>query len=200
MSNRRHTKEALASAIKESFTWAEVCRYLGVKPATGSQTYIKSLCVKFGLDFSHFTGKSGFKGGVPANKLTIEEYLAKGEEAKSHVLRKKLIESGIKSKACERCGLTEWLGREIPLELDHIDSNHFNNDLFNLQILCPNCHAVKTLEAREERNAASPKPPMLYSKDCPTCSGKMNLRSSQCRKCSKSKVNFKPRKLKIFEG
>ena len=30
----------------------------------------------------------------------------------------------------------------MPLEIHHIDGNHKNNHLENLQILCPNCHAL----------------------------------------------------------
>lgn len=37
--------------------------------------------------------------------------------------------------------LTEWNGKPIPLELHHKDGNHYNNDLTNLEVLCPNCHA-----------------------------------------------------------
>ena len=32
------------------------------------------------------------------------------------------------------------MGQSIPLELHHIDFNHYNNSLDNLQILCSNCH------------------------------------------------------------
>ena len=30
----------------------------------------------------------------------------------------------------------------IPLELHHIDGNNQNNNLTNLTLLCPNCHAM----------------------------------------------------------
>jgi len=42
---------------------------------------------------------------------------------------------------CEVCGITEWMGRPAPLELDHTDGNPFNNQLDNLRLICPNCHA-----------------------------------------------------------
>lgn len=39
---------------------------------------------------------------------------------------------------CKRCG---W--KQVPkiLQVHHIDENRSNNDITNLEILCPNCHA-----------------------------------------------------------
>jgi hypothetical protein len=37
-----------------------------------------------------------------------------------------------------------WNDKPIPLELHHKDGDHFNNELSNLQILCPNCHAQQS--------------------------------------------------------
>ena len=42
---------------------------------------------------------------------------------------------------CECCKLSEWLGKIIPLELEHTDGNRKNNTRENLKLLCPNCHA-----------------------------------------------------------
>jgi hypothetical protein len=56
-------------------------------------------------------------------------------------LRGRLIRAGLKEARCEVCGLTEWRGESIQLELDHIDGNRSNNSLPNLRMLCPNCHA-----------------------------------------------------------
>lgn len=42
---------------------------------------------------------------------------------------------------CEVCGITEWMGRAAPLELDHRDGNPLNNQLDNVRLICPNCHA-----------------------------------------------------------
>lgn len=43
--------------------------------------------------------------------------------------------------SCLHCGLSEWLGKSIKLELDHIDGNNKNNSRNNLRLLCPNCHS-----------------------------------------------------------
>ena len=41
---------------------------------------------------------------------------------------------------CNCCGLFDWLGEPISLDLDHIDGNNKNNFPDNLRLLCPNCH------------------------------------------------------------
>ena len=43
--------------------------------------------------------------------------------------------------SCNKCGLTEWLGESITLELEHKDGNNKNNKRENLELLCPNCHS-----------------------------------------------------------
>ena len=35
-----------------------------------------------------------------------------------------------------------WNGQTIPLELHHVNGNNKDNSLENLQLLCPNCHAL----------------------------------------------------------
>lgn len=47
---------------------------------------------------------------------------------------------------CTKCGWSEinpHTGR-VPLEIDHIDDDPFNHSPQNLQVLCPNCHSLKT--------------------------------------------------------
>ena len=38
--------------------------------------------------------------------------------------------------------LKSWLGAKIPLELHHINGDNTDNRIENLQLLCPNCHAL----------------------------------------------------------
>ncbi len=139
----RYTDEQIAKAVAESESWGGVCRALGCNPRTGSQTHAKKRAVKAGVDFSHFTGQNWKKGKVFGPKRPVQYYLLKnGPFVKSHDLKLRLIKEGLKEAKCESCLLDSWCGNKIPLELDHVDGDHNNNELTNLRILCPNCHAM----------------------------------------------------------
>lgn len=62
-----------------------------------------------------------------------------GEKVHPQTLRKHIIDE--RGHKCSCCGLSEWMGQEIPLELDHIDGDSTYNFSINLRLLCPNCHA-----------------------------------------------------------
>ena len=40
---------------------------------------------------------------------------------------------------CQICNISEWMGKEVPLVLDHIDGNSDNWNLENLRLICGNC-------------------------------------------------------------
>lgn len=48
---------------------------------------------------------------------------------------------GERGHQCECCKLTEWLGKQITLEMEHVDGDSRNNQKENLKLLCPNCHS-----------------------------------------------------------
>lgn len=43
---------------------------------------------------------------------------------------------------CQKCGNKEWLGEQIPLEINHINGNNQEHQLQNVELLCCNCHAL----------------------------------------------------------
>lgn len=57
------------------------------------------------------------------------------------VTRHKQVLIEERGHVCECCGNSEWIGKPITLELEHIDGDNRNNIRENLKLLCPNCHS-----------------------------------------------------------
>ena len=72
------------------------------------------------------------------HKVKIDKWLNEGVVPGNTTLRRYFTE---KYDSCQICGITEWNGNHIGLELDHIDGNATNNVECNLRLICPNCHS-----------------------------------------------------------
>ena len=70
-----------------------------------------------------------------------DELLVRGRPTGRDHLKGRLFAASLKEKRCERCGLTEWRGKPVGLQLHHKNGDGTDNRLPNLEILCPNCHA-----------------------------------------------------------
>lgn len=144
MAKSNYTDEQFRQAVKNNLSIAGVCRELGIKPVGGNYKTVNNKISQMNLDTSHFTGKAWNQGDRyrPITKAKdLQEILQKGTTYQSYKLAQRLIKEGIKNKVCEVCGNTEWLGQSIKLELHHVNGDHNDNRLENLQLLCPNCHA-----------------------------------------------------------
>ena len=56
-------------------------------------------------------------------------------------IKKYLIEQ--RGHQCEVCTNTSHNGKPIPINVDYIDNNSYNNVETNLQLICPNCKSQK---------------------------------------------------------
>ena len=136
----RADDDRLGELVRTSTSIRQVIIGLGCKPTGASYRGVKERIEILGISTSHFTGQ-GWMGGrtFPERQKSVEQLIAAG--AATGEIRKRLISSGRRQHRCETCERTAWCGRPIPLELDHIDGDRDNNDLTNLRLLCPNCHA-----------------------------------------------------------
>lgn len=153
----KYTKEKLEPVVAESRAISEILRKLDLKQSGGNHTHISKKIKSFGLDTSHFIGRSWNRGKQAKNKYSEEDFIKHvlvldGPAWNSHNIKLKLFEFGLKEKKCENCPQGEiWNGKELRFHLDHDNGNHSDNRLKNLKILCPNCHSQTPTYAAKKR-------------------------------------------------
>ncbi len=132
---KKLSEEEFAKLVKESRSFQDLAARIGyVKTGGGTQTALKQAVKDKGLDTSHFKGMGWNKDNFDYSTFK-DGYLKKNGKGTLKALL------SIKGRKCENCGLDTWLEKPITLEIHHIDGNHNNNHLDNLQLLCPNCHS-----------------------------------------------------------
>ena len=152
---QNRTKAEFENAVKQSNSIAGVCRHLGIKACGGNYRIVHNAIEKYSLDTQHFTGQGWNKGLAfkPFKEKPLKEILVADSSYQSFKLKRRLLQDNIKQHICEHCGLSEWQGNPIPLELHHINGDNRDNRLDNLTLLCPNCHALT--ESYRGRNKAA---------------------------------------------
>jgi hypothetical protein len=144
---QRYDTAHLSQLVAESDSFTEVCRKLNKKPVGGTITNMKLMCQRFGIDYSHMTGRAHLRGRPSTRRTKAEDRLVMGTPTDHRVsagrLRRSMFDVGFKH-SCNVCGISEWNGLSLVLEIDHIDEQYWNNTKENLQFLCPNCHSQKT--------------------------------------------------------
>lgn len=56
-------------------------------------------------------------------------------------IKRRLLEAGILSNRCQECGISEWRGRPLSIQIDHRNGVRDDHRVENLRMLCPNCHS-----------------------------------------------------------
>lgn len=131
----KFSEEQLQKFVQKSNSFAELKRKIRYADSRGSSLpSLKKMIEKYQFDIGHFTGQ-----GWNQNNFDYSRF-RKGNAVKSADAVKAL--SYKRGRKCECCGLTEWQRQEIPLQVHHLDGDRLNNEEENLQLLCPNCHAL----------------------------------------------------------
>ncbi len=122
--SRRYDWEAIQAAYDEGLSYSECAARFGFNSATWYQAVAR--------------------GEVKPRPraMPLEELLVpnRPQTNRSH-LKLRLLAAGLKENRCERCGLTEWDGRPLNMQLHHVNGQGQDNRLENILFLCPNCHA-----------------------------------------------------------
>jgi hypothetical protein len=137
-----YTKEILSKICAESYSYRQCLDKMGIVPAGGNYICLKKHIQLHNIDISHFKLQGWNKGKKLGPKRSIGDYLSNKQTIQSWKLKRRLLEDKFFDPKCYQCNNEYWLDKPIPLELHHIDGNNANNNLSNLTLLCPNCHAL----------------------------------------------------------
>lgn len=140
--------DVLPDIIHECFSIADVLRAVGLKDQGNNHKTAKKAIEKFNLDTSHF--KKSFGGS--ASPYIYEEVFSKNSAVARQTLKSWINRLDLLKQRCYSCGITEWQGKPITLDLDHINGINNDNRIENLRYLCPNCHSQTPTHRGKNRN------------------------------------------------
>ena len=143
------TPSELQQLLDESNGYSDVLRKVGMNPKGGNPNTLKKIIEEYNLNtdkmdanrkklYQKDTILTHQKNTIPLTEIIIKN---KYPNYSSSTLLKRLVKEGYKEYKCEICGINEWMGKPISLQLHHKDGNHCNNLINNLCFLCPNCHS-----------------------------------------------------------
>ncbi len=143
---KNYTDQQFIHAVANNTSIAGVLKSLGLKPAGGNYKTIHLKINNLNCDTTHFTGQHHLKGKNHnwAIKIPLEKILVINSKygGGTYKLKNRLLQEGYFERKCYNCNRIKWLDQLIPLELEHINGDKFDNRIENLTLLCPNCHAL----------------------------------------------------------
>lgn len=132
---RNFTRQEIEEFVQNSYSYASLAEKMGYNNRAGSCcATLQAMVRELNLDVSHFKGQ-----GWNLSNFDYDRF-RNGATIKSSAAVNAL--SYIRGRRCEKCQNETWDGQPIPLEVHHKDGDSLNNEMDNLELVCPNCHAL----------------------------------------------------------
>lgn len=141
------SKENIQQAVNKTKCWFDCLRELNI-PAKGCNwRTLKKKVQEYDIDVSHFNYKyakthNGKHNKKLLNNRTDAEIFKENPKINYNNLKLEYIKRFLNGiPKCECCNITNWQNKPLIFQLHHINGNHFDCRVENLQLLCPNCHS-----------------------------------------------------------
>lgn len=144
--DKRVTEDEFRRICAESSSMAKAAATLGLHFNS-----FKKRALELGCYIPNQSGLGMQK--VKPEKIPLDEILLGNHPSfQTNKLKRRLLKEKVLENRCWECGIFEWNGTILILELDHIDGNSRNHRIENLRLLCPNCHSqTNTFRAKNRR-------------------------------------------------
>jgi hypothetical protein len=134
----RFTDTELEEMLRDSHSLWEFAKKVGyTNKSSAVYRSIKKRLEERGFSLASYPALAKRVGST--TPLQQSEVFSQNRRVDARLLRKRLTDAGF-SHQCSSCGISEWLGKEITLQVDHINGVNSDNRVENLRFLCPNCH------------------------------------------------------------
>ena len=179
-----YTDDFLQFVLDTNCSIFSVIKTLKLAVVGSSYELIETEIKKRNLDTAQFEkNKKAHSGLIRTNKLPEEVFVKNSGITR---IGKYIKRFNVKDTTkCERCGISEWMGEPITIEIHHLDGDHFNNELDNLVCLCPNCHSQMNNTGGKSSRKNYKKNNFSMEKDCACvdCGIKIYSTSIRCKDC-----------------
>jgi len=178
------SKEYLCELIDNSNSYSEIIQKLGYPTTSFYYKKIKQKIKEYSIDVSSLNVKRSI---LYRNSLIVKEVLSYNsiKHKSFSTIRRFILKHGLKEYKCIICDNNgSHFGKDLTLQLDHIDGNRTNNELDNLRWLCPNCHSQTETFSNKRKNKK-----VINICSCGNKIGKKNI-SGECSSClSKKRIH-----------
>ena len=195
------TKEELEQIVQASKSYREVITKLGyATPGGNNHKTVKNRLEKYGITTDHFS-----IGGEKGITRTEENVFCKDSTATQATLRRWFVKGDYVPYKCDCCGISEWQGKELSLQLDHKNGDNHDNRLENLHWLCPNCHSQTDTFCgkQQKKNHATSQGIIkeLPKNYCVDCGKEITSAATRCSECAKiaSRSIERPSKEELYQ-